>query len=406
MDTEAKVGAELLSKDIIVDQAQKTGKRTEPLECQSMIPLFYPAMSPTVGQRVQEVLRTRWIGQAVRVNEFERKFSEVTQSPYSVAVSSGTAALHLAYRLAGLKRGDEVVSTVLTCHATHHPLLAEGVKIVFADIDPKTLNIDPTDVARKINKNTKAVIVVHFGGIPCDMDRIGAIASTYRIPVIEDAAQALGASYKGKPVGSLGDFAAFSFQAIKQLTTGDGGMLNLGDERAYQRGKKLRWFGIDREKKIKMDWQPIHGREITFDVDEYGHKYQMNDIAATIGLENLKYLDHWLRQRDQIVHCYAEALGNVDGLRFLEVPKGSRSSHWTFHVLVERRDDFQKALRGRGVETNVTHVRNDIYKIFGGKRQNLPHMNQVEDKYICIPIHNMLSHENVEHVIKAVKKGW
>ena len=371
-----------------------------------MIPLFYPTMSPNAWKPVKEVLATRWIGQAHRVDEFEKKFAAYTHSPYSLATNSGTAALHLAYRLAGLERGDEIISTVLTCTATHHPLLQDGIKIVFADIDPKTLNIDPADIERKITKKTKAILAVHFGGIPCDMDRIFKIAKAHKIPVIEDAAQAIGAHYKGKPVGSLGTLTMFSFQAIKQLTTGDGGMLNLKNKSHYLRGKKLRWFGIDREKKIKKNWQAVNARAITFDVDEFGYKYQMNDIAAAIGLENLKHINSWLKGRRQIARRYDEGLKNIDGVKLLEVPKDSTSSYWIYHILVEKRDDFQKAMESRGVETNVTHVRNDVYKIFGGKRLNLSNMNEVEFKYICIPMHDNLSGEDVKTVIEAIKKGW
>lgn len=371
-----------------------------------LIPLFYPPMSPRAWKSVKKVLSTRWIGQAHRVDELEQKFAAYTNSPFSLATNSGTAALHLAYRLAGLQRGDEVVSPVLTCTATHHPLLADGIKIRFADIQADTLNIDPKDIERHITKKTKAIIVVHFGGIPADMERILKLAKAYKLKVIEDGAQALGATYRGRPVGALGSYTAFSFQAIKQLTTGDGGMLNLKSAADYRRGKKLRWFGIDREKKIHRRWQAVEARHITFDVDEYGYKYQMNDIAAAIGLENLKLVNRWLNQRAKFAKKYDFGLRGIPGVRLLTVPQGSMSSYWLYQILVERRDDFQRALKSRGVETNVSHVRNDVYEVFGGKRQNLPQMNALEFQYICIPMHNNLSESDVDRVIAAIKKGW
>jgi len=363
-------------------------------------------MAPSAVHRVNDVLGTRWIGQAHLVDEFEKRFAEYTHSPYSVAVNSGTSALYLAYRLAGLQQGDEVISPVLTSLATHHPLLWEGVKIVFADIDPTTLNIDPHDVAQKVNERTKAIIVVHYGGIPCDLDVIYKIAVPRGIVVVQDAAQAIGACYHGEPIGSRGEFIAFSFQAIKQLTTGDGGMLNLQQREHAQRAKRLRWFGIDRERKVAMGHQLMIDRELVFDVDEVGYKYQMNDIAAAIGLENLTLVERWVAQRKKRAARYTETLQDIAGITLLTVPDNCESSWWLFQILVERRDDFRRALQSRGVETNVLQIRNDVYSIFGGKRLDLPNMNRVESDYICIPIHNHLSDEEVEHIIESIKKGW
>src|SRR3990167_8870705 len=237
-----------------------------------MIDLFRPFVPADARAAVDEVLRSRFVGQGPEVDRFERAFEKffglVPRS--AVSVNSGTAALETAYDLLGLKYGDEVISTPLTCTATNIPLLRRGVKIVWADILPDTLCVDPFDVHSKITSKTKAVVQVHLGGIKADVGFL-------HIPVISDAAQALGIF--------TGDFTCCSFQAIKHLTTGDGGMLvvhskDRNNERDRNNAKLLRWFGIDREKKVRNHWQAYTERKMTFDIQLAGHKRQMNDIAA------------------------------------------------------------------------------------------------------------------------------
>ena len=189
-----------------------------------------------------------------------------------IATGAGTDALHLAYILSGLKFGDEVIAPVYTCTATNIPFLYMGVKIKFADVDPATMNISVESVKKLITSKTKAIVCTHYGGLPCDMDELRKIASRKKIPIIEDAAHALGATYGNKPIGSLSDFTMFSFQAIKHITTGDGGMLCIKNKKLLDKARRIRWFGIDREGKQKGTWKN--------DIYEVGYKYQMTDIGA------------------------------------------------------------------------------------------------------------------------------
>ena len=201
-------------------------------------------------------------------------------------MNSGTSALRLALALIGVGPGDEVISTPYTMVATNTAILEQYAKPVFADIKYHSINIDPADIGHRISDRTKAIMCVHWGGYPCDMDEIHKIASDYKIPVIEDAAHALGASYKNKPIGTISEFTTFSFQAIKHLTTGDGGLLSVKSESKFKEGLRRRWFGIDRANRKKTFIEdPVD------DIKEVGYKYHMNDIAATIGLEQLKYFD-------------------------------------------------------------------------------------------------------------------
>jgi len=310
--------------------------------------------------------------------------------------NSGTAALHLAYILAGIKKGDEVISTVLTCTATHHPLLWMKAKIRFADIEPDTLNIDPKDVNKKITKKTKAIIVTHLGGLIANVSRI----NNSNVPVVEDACQALGAKGVGKA-----DYTCFSFQAIKGLTTGDGGMLVVKTKEDYKRAKKLRWFAIDREQKIKQKWQAWNRRGITFDQTEPGYKYQPTDIDAAIGLANLKIFDKYQNYRKKLVRIYRDKLRNISGVKLL---KEGNSANWLFMIKVIKgdRDGLADHLLKKGVETNVAHIRNDIFTAFGGKRQHLSNMNKIEMQYICLPLNPKVSEENVKYICKAIREYY
>ena len=368
------------------------------------IPLFYPHVSAKMRKAVNETLKTRWIGQGPKVDEFEKEVSERfgNKTPIlPVAVNSATSALELAYELVGLKAGDEVISTPYTCTATNIPLLRRGVKIVFADIRKNSMNIDGEDILRKVTKKTKAIVVVNMGGIRSwayeDIrEEIG------NIPVITDSSQAFGFTN--------GDYVIYSFQAIKNITTGDGGMLLCPNEETYKKAKLLRWFGIDREKKKKMGWQAYKNREMTFDIEYPGYKYQMNDIAASMGIAALSEYDDILEKRRKLTELYRFLLEDVVDLSFVEsetVPMSTEeNTFWLFTVLVEKRDKFAKKMKDHGIEVNMVHIRNDLYKIFGGKRQELPVMNELEDKYICLPLHMKLTMEKVAYISKIIKGGW
>lgn len=360
-----------------------------------IIPLFWPTINQEeILKNLKKVFATRWIGQGPLVDKFEKKFSEKFGFRYCVMTNSGTAALHLAYIMAGIKKGDEVISTVLTCSATHHPLLWMGAKIKFADIEPDTLNMDPKDVNKKITKKTKAIIVTHLGGLTADISKINNL----NIPIIEDACQALGAKRIGKA-----DYTCLSFQAIKGLTTGDGGMLIAKNKKDYKRAKKLRWFAIDREQKIKQKWQAWNRRGITFDQAEPGYKYQPTDIDAAIGLANLKIFDKYQNYRKKLVKIYRNELKNVPGIKLL---KEGDDANWLFMIKIieENRDGFADYLLKKGIETNVAHIRNDIFTVFGGKRQYLPNMNKIETQYLCLPLNPKVSERDVKYICKIIKQ--
>jgi len=351
------------------------------------IVLFHPEVSTDAIYEVSETLKSRWIGQGPKVELFEKEFSHVFCSGRpSLAVGSGTDALHLSYILSGLKPGDSVISTVFTCTATNIPFLYMGVKIKFADIDPHTMNISVEHVRELMDESVKAIVCVHYGGLPCDMDELLEIGRKWNIPIIEDAAHAVGAKYKGKSIGSISDFTIFSFQAIKHITTGDGGMLILSNKDLLEKGGRIRWFGIDRSAKQGGMWEN--------DIFEVGYKYQMTDIAASIGLASLRQFSSTLRHRQKLFKTYCANLQNVNGLEVIGDGFDDREhAAWLFTVNVDNRKDLQKLLRENFIESNQVHFRNDRYSIFSDFIENckFPNMDSLEDNYLVLPLHTKVS---------------
>lgn len=356
-----------------------------------MIKLFQPYIPKDVIKDLENTFQSGCLTQGPKVEDFEKEFSKLFNVKYAVSLNSGTSALETAYDLIGLKEGDEIITSPLTCSATNIPLLARKVKIVWADINENTLCIDPIDIASKITEKTKAIIQVHLGGIQAKLGNI----KRELIPVISDACQALGIF--------TGDYTACSFQAIKHIQTGDGGMLIVNNEEDYKKAKLMRWFGIDRERQISDDWTAYKQRMMSFDIEMLGYKRHMNDIAAAMGLAGLREYYNILEHKKKIFNIYKEAFKNLDGIKLIN---GEVNVYWLATLLVERRDDFARKLFEAGIETNLVQIRNDIYKIFGGKRADLSVLNSIEDKYISIPIGMHVSEEDAEYISSVIQSGW
>lgn len=371
-------------------------------ESSENIVLFYPHVSDLAKKSVMETMDSRWIGQGPKVKLFEENFTEKFAPKFeSIAVGSGTDALHLSYMLAGLKPGDEVIAPVFTCTATNIPFLYMGIKINFADIDSDTLNIDTNHVRELMSNKVKAIICVHYGGLPCDMDELQEIANEWNIPIIEDAAHAVGASYKGKIIGSISDFTMFSFQAIKHITTGDGGMLVIKNKQLIEKAERIRWFGIDRKAKQGGIWEN--------DIVEVGYKYQMTDIAAAMGIASLQEFDEVSKLRKKLYKTYEEEL--IGFKRVKVVGSGVQDREhgaWLFTIIIDNRYKLQEKLRANQIESNQVHFRNDRYSIFDEftNEKSFPHMDKVEDNYLVLPLHTRMNEADVRRVCAVIKKGW
>jgi len=364
------------------------------------IVLFYPNVSDKAIDEVSKVLRSRWIGQGPRVAQFENDFeTRFLKENTALAVGSGTDALHVAYLLSDIGPGDEVIVPVFTCTATNIPLLYMGAKIRFADVDPETMNISVDHVRQLVNEHTKAIVCVHYAGLPCDMDELMQIAREYNIPLIDDAAHALGATYKGQNIGEMNDFSIFSFQAIKHITTGDGGMLTIKNHDLVEKAKRIRWFGIDRSAKQMGHWEN--------DIREVGYKYQMNDIAAALGITALAEFDETLEYRKMLFSEYEKQLAGIDGIKLIGTGLTDREhAAWLCTVLAERRVDLMKKLREYKIESGQVHYRNDRYTVFGGRRSDLPNMDSTEEKYLVLPLHLRMTPQDVETIGNVIKSGW
>jgi len=366
------------------------------------INLCYPFIGKNAKRYVSDALDSRWVGQGPRVDVFENTFKKrFCPSNQVVSVGAGTDALHLAYVLADVRPDDEVICPLFTCTATNIPFLHMGARIRFADLQKDTLNIDHNHVRDLINEKTKAIVCVHYGGLPCDMDDLQRIADEFGIPIIEDAAHALGATYRGKNVGEISDYTMWSFQAIKHITTGDGGMLAIKDKNKLEKAKRIRWFGINRAAKQGGIWEN--------DIVEAGFKYQMNDIAASMGIAALEEFDEVLAHRQKLLYFYQRELERFPDVRLIGLNKGDRThAAWLCTILVENRHELQKKLVSYGIESNQMHFRNDRYTIFENHLEGceFPNMDEIENNYLVLPLHHKMSEDDVVRVCEQIKKGW
>ena len=352
---------------------------------------------------LRSVLASGWVGEGPQVAAFERGLIPVIGTEHVTAVNSGTSALTLALRLAGVGPGDEVITTPMTCMATNLPILLAGAMPVWADIDPGTGNISPASVEAKITAKTKAIMAVHWGGYPAEVFELNAIASTIGVKVIEDAAHALGATYGGQPIGSHSHFVCFSFQAIKHIHTGDGGLIACRSMVDHMRARSLKWFGIDRERRQVNDlgiaeWQ----------ITEAGYKFHLNDIAATVGLSLLPELDQILAARRANAMAYREAFAGLKRVKLLHEGPNRRSACWLFTLKVDDQRGFIRHLGAKGIAASIVHARNDRAPVFaGGAKVVLPGVDEFAGSMVCIPVGQWVDDAARERVVEAVtSEGW
>jgi len=363
------------------------------------IPLFYPYIPKSAIDSVVQTLGTRWIGQGPKVEQFEAELrAKFAKNCEVIAVGSGTDALHLAYLLADIKKDDEVIVPVFTCTATNIPLLYIGAKPIFADINPATMNIELEHVESLITPKTKAIVCVDYGGYPCDYSNLIKICKKFDLKLISDAAHSIGTKYNGKFACEYADFTIFSFQAIKTLTTGDGGALIIKDPNLLEKAKRLRWFGIDRTAKQMGIWEN--------DINEIGYKYQMTDIAASLGIEALKISENIFDYRKKLFSRYKEKLLNIKNIKLIGGDESENIDFcpWLITILTDKRLELMKYLRENNVESGQVHYRNDRYSIFRTKRDSLPMMNKLEDKYLVLPLHMAMKEEQVDLICDIVSK--
>lgn len=361
-----------------------------------MIPLVKVAMpAPEVLlPALEAVLYGGMIAEGEPVYAFEREFQARFGLPGVVATSSGTAALHLALLLAGVGPGDEVVSTSMTAEPTNVAILHCGATPVFADVDPASGNLDPASVEAAIGPRTRAILVVHYSGLPARLRELRAVADRHALPLVEDCAHALGSRYDGQPIGTVGDFAIFSFQAIKHMTTVDGGVLTHRDPTLGDRARKLRWFGLRKG---------VPRTEV--DVDVVGWKYNMNNVTATIGRAQLQDVEARLERHRSNGRLLAEGVARIPGLEPARFEPHAAPSFWLGTILSEDSGDVERRLASAGVAASKLHKPNHTHRIFATRPWRLPGLDDYYRRMVHVPCGWWVTDEDRERMLDALARG-
>lgn len=362
-----------------------------------MIPLVKVSLpvNEKLMPALEEVLYSGHIAEGNAVSSFEKLFCEKYSMNSILAMSSGTAALHTSLLLAGVCLGDEVITTSMTAEPTNTTIIQAGANPVFADVDPQSGNLDPESIEACISSKTKAIVVVHYAGIPARMKEICKIANNYNIPIIEDCAHALGANYAGKSIGTLGDFSIFSFQAIKHMTTVDGGVLNIRNHSLTSNAKKLRWFGMEKG---------IPRTEV--DITDLGYKYNMNNVAATIGLIQLQDIDvRVINKHVDNGRYFDQTISAIPGLSVAKFDKEAEPSYWLYTILSDDSGDIERRLASVDVTASKLHRPNHFHSLFRPFAGPLPNLDKYYSRMIHIPCGWWVSTEDRERIVDALKKG-
>lgn len=369
-----------------------------------MIPYGKQTIDQDDIQAVVDVLKSDFLTTGPKIAEFEQIVADYVGAKYAVAISNGTSALHAACFAAGIGPGDEVITTPLTFAASANCVLYCGGTPVFADVDPKTYNIDPEDIQRKITDRTKAIIAVHLAGQPCDMDAIHSIAREHGLIVIEDGAHALGSVYKGKKVGSMSDMTTFSFHPVKPITTGEGGMILTDNEDFYKKMILFRSHGITRDDSMmtRNDGPWFYQQ---FDL---GYNYRITDIQCALGCSQMKKLDRFLARRKEIVAHYNEAFADCDNI-ITPYQLSDTESGWHLYIVqvknCDRRQVFEK-MREKGIGVNVHYIpvyMHPYYQEHGYENVHCANAEEIYSHIISLPLYPGLTSEQQDYVIDTLK---
>jgi perosamine synthetase len=356
---------------------------------------------------LRAVFDSGFVNEGVQVSAFQKAVSELLDVNQLLVLNSCTSGLTLALKLCDVGPGTEVITTPMTCVATNTPIDNLGGKIVWADIDPNTASIDPADIERKITSATKAIMCVAWAGTPCDLDALDALSKRRGIPLIQDAAHAFGATWRGRPISDFADYTCYSFQAIKHLSCGDGGALVIRDPEKFVHGRKLKWFGYDRDahKDAKGEWK---GQSWSADIEpgEVGYKFNMNNVAAAIGLSQMPHIARIVDAHRRNAAAYDDAFRNSRVIRPLGKPDEAQSSYWVYTALVVDesvdRDKLLETLNAEGIAAGLVHLPNDLYTAFKDSETDLPGVRKFADRQISLPCGWWLSPQDCAHIADRV----
>jgi dTDP-4-amino-4,6-dideoxygalactose transaminase len=373
------------------------------------IPVARPSFGEDEEKALLEALRSGWVSQGPRVGEFERRFAAYVGAPHAVAVSSCTTALHLALLTAGVKPGDEVICPSLSFIATANAIVYSGADPIFVDISEATFNLDPDCVAKAISPRTKAILVVHQIGLPAPLDEINAVASSRRVTVIEDAACAIGAEYKGLRIGAPHSATAcFSFHPRKILTTGEGGMITTADEELAARLRRLRQHAMSVSDLARHSASTV----VKETYDEVGYNYRMTDLQAAVGLVQLQRLDGMIARRRSLASRYTARLSRLPWLALPQEPAGCRSNFQSYMVRLRdgapiSRDQLMHALLNQGISSRRGVMASHRELPYRGKDWDrcLPVTNRVADSTVILPLFHSLTQDEQDYVMESIEQA-
>ena len=371
-----------------------------------MIPIAKPYLNKEEAQNAYDTILTGWVTQGPRVQEFEEKFAGYVGTEYAVAVSNCTTALHLAMIVAGVAEGDEVICPSMSYVATANSIRYTGAKVIFAEVNPDTYNIDINHVKQLINSKTKAILIVHQIGMPADIDAFKQLCTEENIFLIEDAACAVGSSYKGKKIGSHSDLVCFSFHPRKVITTGDGGMIATNNEAFRDRLKLLRQHAMSVNDRVRHE----SGKIIFEDHIELGYNYRMTDIQAAVGIKQLEKLDFIITERRKIAFQYHEAFKKIASIRLPLEKSGFCSNYQSYSIYLKKeckisRNDLMQEMLNKGISTRrgiMTSHRETAYKNYS-KGLSLPISEDASDRSIILPLYYPMEQKDISHVIDTFK---
>ena len=370
------------------------------------IRLFKPSVGKEELEKIKETFERSWIGLGPNVNEFEQKWANFIGCKEAIGVNSATAALHLAIMAFNFPKGKKILVPSLTFSSTASAVLYNGLIPVFVDSDQETLGIDMEDLKRKYDQDVVAVIPVHYAGHPVPMEELLPWTIKNNIKVIEDCAHTAGASYKGKMLGTWGDIGCFSFEEKKLMTTGDGGMIVSNNSNLMKDIKAFRWVGIDKDnwktaqsytdsKRNAMHWY--------YEINVLGYKYNMNDLAAAIGLAQLEKLPKMNARRSEIITMYMEGIKNFKGIKPLLPFEPGKYVYQMFGIRVEQRDELMIFLKSKGIATGCHYTPLSLQPLFKPFASNCTFIEKEADKFITLPLHFDLTNTEVEYIIEQIR---
>lgn len=343
---------------------------------------------------LEDILYSGFVAEGDPVYEFERRFAAQFGLPVALGMSSGTGALHIALLMSGVRPGDEVISTAMTAEPTNVVILQCGAVPVFADVDPCSGNLDPDSVRSLITPRTRAILAVHYAGYPARLAELRRIADEHGIALIEDAAHALGARYGDQAIGTIGDFAIFSLQAIKHMTTVDGGMLTMRDVSRADEARRLRWFGLSKG---------VPRTEV--DIKALGYKYNMHNVAAVIGLAQLEQIDGLIGRHIENGRFFDERLSRIPGLTITQFEPVAKPSYWLYAVFSDDSAAIEARLHGIGVAASKLHRPNHLHSVFAPMRRPMPGLDRYYRRLTHLPCGWWVSDEDRERIVDALSRG-